>query len=291
MTARASGWYDDPQDPDQLRYWDGILWSDRTMPKVKPGLEQSRIGDAKRQYEDEQERLRAAEQAQARGRYAERPPMRPYERGERDPYGPPHQGQPQAPYNGQQPYQPRPVKVTPDGQPTASWWRRLFAYIIDNIILSAVTVAVSWTWLHPWVSTFMDWYDDLLDAAEAGRSQPPIPDALYQVPWQVPVAAAVLYLVYEIALIAWRGQTIGHLICGIRVRGAASSATPGLNAAVLRAVVKGVNTITSLVPLLGSLGLIFGLVDGLVPLGDGHAQSIHDKVAKTYVVNARGPKS
>ena len=278
MIERASGWYDDPQDPDQLRYWDGILWSDRTMPKVKPGLEQSRIGDAKRQYEEEQERRHAAEQARARS-------------GGPDPHGRPQsQGYRQPPYGYQQPYPQRPVKVTPDGQPTASWWQRLFAYIIDNVILSALTVALSWTWLHPWVTTFMNWYDDLLDAAEAGRSQPPIPQSLYQVPWQVPVIAAVLYLVYEVALVAWRGQTIGHLICGIRVRGAGSSAKPGFNAAVLRAVVKGANIITSVVPFLGSLGLVFGLVDGLVPLGDRHAQSIHDKAAKTYVVNSRAPK-
>ncbi|MBB2890814.1 RDD family protein [Flexivirga oryzae] len=291
MSERASGWYDDPQDPDQLRYWDGILWSDRTMPKVKPGLENSRIGDAKRQYEEEQERLRAAEQASARSRYPEQPQMRPYQRGEHDPYGQPgNQGYGQTPYGPRQPYQPRPVKVTPDGEPTASWWRRLFAYVIDNILLSAVAVAVSWTWLHPWATTFINWYDDLLDAAEAGRSQPPIPEALYQVPWQFPLIAAVLYLVYEIAMIAWRGQTVGHLICGIRVRSSESTAKPGLNAVAIRAVVKGVNTITSLVPFLGSLGLVFGLVDGLVPLGDRHAQSLHDKAAKTYVVRSRAPK-
>ncbi|MBD4204884.1 DUF2510 domain-containing protein, partial [Xanthomonas citri pv. citri] len=27
MNERPSGWYDDPDDDTQLRYWDGILWS------------------------------------------------------------------------------------------------------------------------------------------------------------------------------------------------------------------------------------------------------------------------
>ena len=289
MTERASGWYDDPQDPDLLRYWDGILWSDRTMPKVKPNLEQSRIGDARRQYDEEQERLRAAERAAAHRGYSQQAPMRPYQGSHQDPYGSPQPGYGQPSY-GHQPYQPRPVKTTQDGEPTASWWRRLFAYFIDNILLSGVALAASWNWLHPWFTTISRWYGDVLDAAQAGKSQPPVPAAIYHVPWQFPLIALLLYLAYEIALVAWRGQTVGHLICGVRVRGAGSTAKPGLNAAVIRALVKGVSNITSFIPFLGSLGSIFSLIDGLVPLGDRGAQSIHDKVAKTYVVRSRGAK-
>ncbi|GGB39578.1 hypothetical protein GCM10011492_32970 [Flexivirga endophytica] len=290
MSERASGWYDDPQDPDQLRYWDGILWSGRTMPKVKPGLDRSRIGDARRQYEDEQERKRAAEEAQVSGGYGQRPQLRRYQPTDQ-PHSRQYPGGPQSPYAHQQGYAPKPVKTTPDGEPTASWWRRLFAYVIDNILLSIVAVAISWTWLEPWVTTITDWYGDLITAAENGGSQPPVPDAIYDVPWQFPVAALLLYLVYEIGLVAWRGQTLGHLICGVRVRGAASTAKPDLSASALRAVVKGVSNITSLVPFVASLGTVFSLVDGLVPLGDGNAQSLHDKAAKTYVVSARAPKT
>lgn len=286
MSERASGWYDDPQNPDQLRYWDGILWSDRTMPKVKPNLEQSRIGDARRQYEEEQERKRAAEE---QATYGQRPQLRPYQQ-QQQPGSQQYPGGPQSPY-AQQPYAPRPVKTTPDGEPTASWWRRLFAYIVDNILLSVVSVAVSWTWLHPWVTTITNWYDDVLDAARDGRSQPPIPDAVYNVPWQFPLTALVLYLVYEIALVAWRGQTLGHMIFGVRVRGASSTAKPDLRSVAIRSVVKGVSNITSFVPFVASLGSVFSLVDGLVPLGDSHAQSLHDKAAKTYVVNTRTPKT
>ena len=42
--TQTSGWYDDPQDPSQLRYWDGVLWSSNVTPKVSPTLEQSSIG-------------------------------------------------------------------------------------------------------------------------------------------------------------------------------------------------------------------------------------------------------
>lgn len=282
MSERASGWYDDPQNPDQLRYWDGILWSDRTMPKVNPNLEQSRIGDARRQYEEEQERRRAAEPAQGAG-HGQRPQLRPYQQ-------PPPQQYPggPGPYAYQQPHH-QPVKAAPDGEPTASWWRRLFAYVIDGVLLWVVTVVATWHWLQPWVDTITDWYGDVITAAENGDQQPPLPDAIYHIPWQFPVIGLVLYLVYEITLVAWRGQTLGHLLCGIRVRGAASTAKPDTRAAALRAVVKGANYIASLVPFVSSLGGIFVLIDGLVPLGDGRAQSLHDKAAKTYVVRARKP--
>lgn len=281
MSERPSGWYDDPQNPDQLRYWDGILWSDRTMPKVKPGLEQSRIGDARRQYEEEQERRRAAEQAQAG--YGQRPQLQPYQ-------APQQGGGQQSPYS-RGPYLQQPVKTTPDGEPTAAWWRRLIAYVLDNILLSVITIAVSWHWLQPWITTISNWYDDLITAAQNNAQQPPVPDAIYHVPWQFPLIALLLYLVYEIALIAWRGQTIGHLLLGIRVRGAGSTAKPDLRAVTIRSVVKGVSNITSLVPFVASLGTIFTLIDGLVPLGDKSSQALHDKAAKTYVVSARPPKT
>lgn len=293
MSERASGWYDDPENPDLLRYWDGILWSGRTMPKVKPGLDQSRIGDARRQYEEEQERKRAAEEAQRAGygeRQSQRPQLRPYQPTQQSP-SQQYPGGPSSPYANQQPYAQRTVKTAPDGEPTASWWRRLFAYILDNILLSVVSVAISWTWLHPWVTTITNWYDDLLTAARDGKSQPPVPEAIYHVPWQFPVIALVLYLAYEIAMVAWRGQTLGHMICGVRVRGAASTAKPDLRTTAIRSVVKGVSSITSFVPFLASLGSVFTLVDGLVPLGDRGAQSLHDKAAKTYVVNTRPPKT
>ena len=42
--TQPSGWYDDPQDPSQLRYWDGVVWSSHVTPKVSPTVAQSSIG-------------------------------------------------------------------------------------------------------------------------------------------------------------------------------------------------------------------------------------------------------
>ncbi|MFL6107958.1 MAG: DUF2510 domain-containing protein [Marmoricola sp.] len=32
MTTTPAGWYPDPQDPSQVRYWDGQAWSETTAP-------------------------------------------------------------------------------------------------------------------------------------------------------------------------------------------------------------------------------------------------------------------
>lgn len=57
MTDQATrvvpaGWYEDPSDPDQVRWWNGINWTDHTQPKPElddgetPGLEESFAGAA-----------------------------------------------------------------------------------------------------------------------------------------------------------------------------------------------------------------------------------------------------
>lgn len=291
MTQRASGWYDDPENPDQLRYWDGILWSKRTMPKVKPGLDRSSIGDAKRLWEEEQERKEAALQAQQQQTTGtnQRPTLSPYQDRSANPYqSDPQQRRDQLSGYGPGRY-PAPVttRTTPDGEPAAAWWRRLVALIIDNLLLFAVAVAVSWHWLSPWVSVVRDWSDEYYRAAQANSSRPAVPDEVGQIPWQYAAILAVLYLVYETCLVAWCGQTIGKMLLGIRVRRSDSTAQPAFGTAVTRAVVKGIPVLTFALPLLSTIGSMFGLVDGLIPLRQRYAQSIHDMSAHTYVVPAK----
>lgn len=33
----SKGWYDDPDDPDKLRYWDGSQWTDRFLERRNRG--------------------------------------------------------------------------------------------------------------------------------------------------------------------------------------------------------------------------------------------------------------
>ncbi|TWE12192.1 RDD family protein [Rudaeicoccus suwonensis] len=281
MTDRPSGWYDDPDSPDQLRYWDGILWSDRTMPKVKPGLEDSHIGDPREQWDrehqdDEQHVPYGA--APFRGQQPGRPTG--WGPGAGSHYDPRQGHYPQV----QATYPPLPVPTTPDGEQLSGWWRRLVAFCIDGIIVFTVAVALAWHWLQPWVHTVTTWYDSVVTAAENHQSQPPTPSGFYDVPWQYPVVVFLIYLVYEVCLTVWRGQTLGKMVTGIRVRGADSTAPPSLRAATIRLCIKQGAVAVRGILVLSTVGLLFQVLDGLVPLGDARKQAIHDKGAKTYVV-------
>lgn len=36
MSETPAGWYADPHDPGQQRWWDGVVWTDHTQPSVAP---------------------------------------------------------------------------------------------------------------------------------------------------------------------------------------------------------------------------------------------------------------
>jgi len=43
-TPSGPGWYDDPDDASQLRYFDGVVWSSHTTPRKSPTIDDSVIG-------------------------------------------------------------------------------------------------------------------------------------------------------------------------------------------------------------------------------------------------------
>ena len=45
-TPAGPGWFDDPDDPLLLRYFDGVVWTDHTTPRTSPTAESSTIGRA-----------------------------------------------------------------------------------------------------------------------------------------------------------------------------------------------------------------------------------------------------
>lgn len=249
MTERASGWYEDPNDPATLRYWDGILWTDRTMPRIKPGLDDSHIATPPQMLEPHERHHPAFQQHQ----------------------GQTHFGKPA-------------TATTPDGQALSGWWRRALAMMIDNVLTFLIALPISWHWLSPWVDGYSTWFRDAMDAARAGQSTPEVPASLYQFPWQVGIVAAVVYLVYEVSLTVWRGQTVGKMLLGIKVRRAEDERPPSLPTALYRFGVKQISTILAPAPFLGFVAAIFQIVDYLRPLGDRHRQAFHDSWPGTYVV-------
>ena len=123
-----AGWYDDPQDPTQQRYWDGGFWTDYRRPREGPPPYQGQFGQPSTgQY---------GQAPQPGGQQGFGPGLGQPGMG-RQGYGPQGYGQQQ--YGQQQHgqgfgYGPK-VKTTPDGQPLSGWWRRVAARILDSFIL------------------------------------------------------------------------------------------------------------------------------------------------------------
>lgn len=292
MTARPSGWYDDPDDETQLRYWDGILWTERRTPKVKPGLDGSRIGTPSA-YPDPAEQQQAAAPGTTVGGSRFGNPGDPYA----GPGVPPAQTPPHQTYGG--PGQPGPQQYaqpgwqqqvargafTPEGQRLSGWWRRFFAWFVDGIVVFVVGALLALPWASGWFAGYRSYWNDAMDAAASGSSQaPPVPEELAVMPVQLALAVALVYAVYEIAMVVWRGRTLGKMLTGISVRSVDAPRKLTLAEAAQRFLVKGISSIVNVIPAIGGLATIFTLVDGLWPLGDSRKQAIHDKVGKSLVV-------
>lgn len=266
--AAPSGWYADPTDGRQERYWDGWQWSRNTRAREGVGSAQ--------------------------------PPPAAYPTA---PSGPPSQGYPQQGYPpqgyGQQGYgngysQPGPPAggrpgqawATADGVPLAGWWWRVLAGAVDNILLSMVTTLVTLPLLLPMIRTISAYFTEVMQAAEQGQLQPPLdPYALISAGDQLRLAliGVVLTFAYQLVFLRWRGATPGKLICGLRVvpvdqgreRAPLSWRTVAVRAAIWAAP-----------GLYGALAL-FRLLDVLFPLWQPRRQALHDLAARTQVVRAQ----
>ncbi len=160
--------------------------------------------------------------------------------------------------------------------------------VIDYILATLVGALVALPWTLPWLRHYLDWTNSMSSALERGGSIPDIPENVSRVPWQLMLANILVYAVYEIGMTRWRGQTLGKIVTGIRVRRADSRGRPDLAMSATRFVVKMVYLLVGLVPLLGVLALIFTVVDYLWPLREPSRRAMHDLAASTCVARTRG---
>ena len=282
--TQPSGWYDDPQDPSQLRYWDGVSWSSHVTPKVSPTVQDSTIGMP---YGVKP----AATRPEAPGSHGATGPS-----GGPGGYGPAQQwqqgggaqGGPMPAYT-QLGYSTRPS--TPDGVVLSGWWKRVLARIIDNIIISIVALPLTLGPMRQVVTVLQDYIQQVVDTVDAGSSTMPAqPDGLTGPMLQISLTMLVLYLGYEIAFLTMTGATLGKRVVGISVRLRDEPGPPPLAAVLTRTAVKEGGDIVGLVPVLGLFGSLFSFLDILWPLWDGKKQAIHDKAAATNVVVGPQPK-
>lgn len=177
-----------------------------------------------------------------------------YEQG----YGAPqYGGPPTGSYKGQA------YGLPPTGPNSlASVWKRLGARIIDGIILfipfavlGAVLVSDGGATFRPGGSNLSG---DLLGVTLIGT---------------------VIAAIYEVGMLVSRGATVGKIALGMRVARVSDGEKPNMQDALIRWAVP---TIPGLIPQIGGL---FQLVDAIFIFFDPNQQTLHDKAAKTVVVN------
>jgi uncharacterized RDD family membrane protein YckC len=256
--AAPSGWYPDPVNPANERYWDGWQWSRNTRPSEAPA---------------------PSAPPQAAGQ--------PYP----SPYG---QAPQQYPY-GQQPYpqhgypQPygKPVPTTADGVPLAGWWWRALAVVIDAMIVGLITSALTFSIYRRMVQAFTDYFTLAFEAASRGAPIPPQPamtDMISTTDQLVLVGVGLLvHTVYIVAFLRWRGATPGKLAVGLKV----VPVDQGLSTAKLSWSSAIIRALFWTIPNTQALLVVIRVIDVLMPLWNPKRQALHDLAAKTQVVKIR----
>lgn len=250
--APIAGWYDDPRDARQLRYWDGDTWTDQLAAK------------------------QVAAPAPAQWSY---PGSEPAQQQSWQ-YGQPAQpAQPaQQAQQGWQPPLPPDAHATPDGARLTSWGKRLAAYILDSIIVFVAGLPVTGYFWYRYLQA-------LSDQGDRGTTSSFFPSAevLTWVTW-AGIAMIVVHLVYDVFCLRRWGATVAMRVLDISVRTWEHGGQLPWPVIWRRLLVVYGLAILFVVPVLGLLASLTGLLNYLWPLWDPRRQALHDKFAGTAVI-------
>ncbi len=249
--APIAGWYDDPRDAQQLRYWDGAAWTDHvTAREQAPTVPQW-------QY-----------------------PGAPPAQQQTWQYGAPAQQVWQ-----QAPQVAKTGPLTPDGATVTTWIKRFAARLLDGIFVFIGGLPVTAYFIYRYYQAYLD------QTAGATPSlmniTVPTGDALG---WEIALllVSLLLQVVYEVVCLRRWGATPGKMLLGISVR--AWERGGQLSWAMIARRVGFMNglALLTLVPVVSLFAGIAWLLDYLWPLWDSRNQALHDKFAGTAVVE--GPR-
>lgn len=198
-------------------------------------------------------------------------------------YGPPGGWQPPVtPWQG-----PPGFAYPPEGPGSlSSWGKRLCGRLIDGALFLLPGVLVFVTLLA--VAPDLDgWFQDAFASADEPEAE--VLGDLMAVVLLVLVTSAimaVLHGVYVIVLTTRRGGTLGHTLLGMEVRHVVTGERVGLGQSAARYFAE-----LGLAAVLGAAALVVPvpvqLLDPLWAAWDDRNQTLHDKAAKTIVVNTR----
>lgn len=255
-----AGWYDDPDQPGQLRYFDGILWTSHTSG-------------------------RSAGTAVDTAAVAE-PTSPPVATGEVGP--PPPTILPPPPSSPGMPTSASARLGDPGRIVLAPLGVRVLAYVIDRILTSLLTVLFGFWFILQAV-------EPIRADLEATTARGDITAAVALIEradrgYLLAYAATGLAvgLLYSVLFLVRAGATPGKLAVGLRVRRIDRVGNPDRDTAIKRSGFEAVLGAMGNAPYLGSLGVMLAIADLLLPFVDPRRQALHDKVAGTVVVRRQG---
>jgi uncharacterized RDD family membrane protein YckC len=302
-TPSAPGWYDDPQDAAQLRYFDGVVWTSHTTPRsTRPVGSATAQPDATQSPAGGQHPSGPAPAGQTgqQGPYQQpqwRAPHQQWQSPQHQPWQTPQQPNPQVPGTPTQGQWNAPAyggnqagPTTPDGQPLASYWQRVGAYILDAIISGIATAILAGWLLYRAMQPFFDGFVDAVTSGDSAAVDRLTSDVDYGYLFGFSLVAAVIVLAYQVFFLTRTGATPGKAAMGISVRLRERPGPLALGAAVRRSSVQSVLGLVGNIPVIGIFATIGALLDLLWPAWDDKRQALHDKVAATNVVVGRQPR-
>ncbi len=309
-TPTAAGWYDDPDHPEQLRYFDGVVWTAHVTPRrTRDPAPPGSAAAAQSGFGNPAGMPGAAPSGYGTtpGGYGTAPgagpggaPNDPY--GWRTPTGGPPgpQGQQPGPWGNQQWTAPQPWTqnqgpTTPDGVPLAGYWQRVGAYLIDGLIQGLLSFVLGGYFLYRAVKP---WIDSVGEAISSGNAdamstmETSLTDYLTGTDFLIfSLISFLVGLVYTVGFWTKIGATPGKMAMGISVRERERPGPLPLVVAVRRYALSIVTTVLGLISsAFGTLGAILGLADVLWPIWDPKRQALHDKIAGTNVVRGKQPR-
>jgi uncharacterized RDD family membrane protein YckC len=283
-TPERAGWYDDPEDESLLRYFDGIIWSDRTVPRRAPSAAPAATTDPS-----------GAHGADAAG---------PAPTGSgTDVFGRPtgHAAGPatQAPYGAATHGAPPALASEPttaDGQVLASYGARVGAYLIDWIILAVLyALFAGWAWWL-WLKDYLSLAWDAAMANQPERVESLTPEQLVgMLDWKFFfIALGITLLVqtaYHVGFLSTRSATPGKMVLGLSVRSVDRAGRIGVGTAFMRILLPLAIGVLSVIPLVSYLMSFVAIADLVWPIKDQRRQALHDKIAGTQVVKGKQPRA
>jgi uncharacterized RDD family membrane protein YckC len=276
QTPAGPGWYDDPDDPTLLRYFDGVIWTAHTTQRHSPTADASTIGrapdvpaaDARVGWPQQTSTQPGAGQWPGQGQWTGGSAPGPRPGGA--------YGQAWGDQRG----------LLPDGAVLAEWWRRLVARILDTLIAGVITLVVAIPWWGDVLRVLSDALDEMSTSAANGGAVDTTRFAEDLTVALLPVTLVnlVVMLVYEVGFLAWRSATPGKMVLGTVVRRTEGSGQIGFVTAVRRQLISVAVAVLAFLPVVNVFASVLNILDPAWLLWDRRRQALHDKVADTVVV-------